>query len=293
MVDVSIVIPAYNEQERIVNCLDNAIRQSLAPCEIIVVDNRSSDATCTLVERFIASHPDSNVKLLHQDEEQGLIPTRNFGFANAKGDVFGRIDADCMLKPDWVETVANLFSRDPQIMGATGPAVYYDMPAKHLGITSDDKIRRLTYRADGGKVLLFGSNMALRASAWRTIKNKVCRDKPDIMHEDIDISLHLIEQGLKTAYCRNLITGVSARRMDTPFPSFRKYMQRFQNTFDAHPGHSRAHDTEYALYALYPPLRALYPIYQRYLHLRHIDPAKQIWSKGQAELCKTASNQTL
>lgn len=284
MVDVSIVIPAYNEQERIVSCLDNAIRQSVAPCEIIVVDNRSSDATCTLVECFIAAHPDSNVKLLHQDEEQGLIATRNFGFEHAKGDVLGRIDADCMLKPDWVETVADIFSKDPQVMGATGPAVYYDMPAKRLGLRNDDRVRRSTYRADDDKVLLFGSNMAVRSSAWKQIKDTVCRDRPDIMHEDIDISLHLIDQGLKTIYCRKMITGVSARRMHTSLSSFRRYMQRFKNTFDAHPNHSRAHDTEDTLYILYPALRALYPLYQKYLQIRGINPAERIWRKEQDAL---------
>ncbi|WEV68939.1 glycosyltransferase family A protein [Bifidobacterium sp. ESL0775] len=281
MVRVSIVIPAYNEQDRIVSCLANAVCQTVAPYEVIVVDNRSTDQTAELVNHFIAENPDSGVRLIRQDQEQGLIPTRNFGFANALGDVFGRIDADCMLKPDWVEVVTDIFDHDPQAMGATGPAVYYDMPAKRLGLEGDNKVRQVTYRADGGKVLLFGSNMAVRASAWQRIKDKVCRDKPDVMHEDIDISLHLIDQGLKTVYSPKMITGVSARRMDTPFSSFRKYMQRFQNTFDAHPNHSRAHDTERTLYALYPALRAFYPVYQKYLVHRDINPAERIWSKEQ------------
>ncbi|MDF7641293.1 glycosyltransferase family A protein [Bifidobacterium sp. ESL0784] len=282
MVKVSIVIPAYNEQDRIVSCLTNAVCQSVAPYEIIVVDNKSNDRTCELVQRFIDRCSDSScVKLVHQDKEQGLIPTRNFGFSVAKGDVYGRIDADCMLKPDWVEVVTKIFERDPSAMGATGPAVYYDMPAKHLGLQGDNKVRKVTYRADNDKVLLFGSNMAVRANAWEKIKGKVCRDKADIMHEDIDISLHLLDQGLKTVYCEKMITGVSARRMDTPFSSFRKYMQRFQNTFDAHPNHTRAHDTEYTLYALYPVLRAFYPIYQNYLVHRCVNPARRIWSKEQ------------
>ncbi|WEV59518.1 glycosyltransferase [Bifidobacterium sp. ESL0728] len=285
MVKVSIVIPAYNEQDRIVSCLTNAVCQSIAPYEVIVVDNKSTDRTCELVQRFIDQHGDSScVKLVHQNNEQGLVPTRNFGFSVAKGDVYGRIDADCMLKPDWVKVVTGIFGHDPSVMGATGPAVYYDMPAKHLGLHGDNKVRKVTYRADNDKVLLFGSNMALRASAWEKIKDKVCRDKPDIMHEDIDISLHLLDQGLKTVYCERMITGVSARRMDTPFSSFRKYMQRFQNTFDAHPNHTRSHDTERTLYALYPMLRAVYPVYQNYLVHKNVNPAQRIWSKEQRTL---------
>lgn len=282
MIRISIVIPAYNEQDRIVNCLANAVCQSVAPYEIIVVDNKSTDRTCELVQRFIdqQSNP-SLIKLVHQDNEQGLVPTRNFGFSVASGDVYGRVDADCMLKPDWVKVVTDIFERDPDAMGATGPAVYYDMPAGRLGLKGDDKVRKITYRADNGKVLLFGSNMAVRASAWEKIKDKVCRDKPDIMHEDIDISLHLLDQGLKTVYCEKMITGVSARRMDSSFSSFRKYMQRFQNTFDAHPNHTRAHDTERTLYVLYPAVRVFYPVYQKYLNHRCVNPARRIWSREQ------------
>lgn len=284
MLKVSIIIPAYNEEAHIVNCLMNAIRQTVAAFEILVVDNRSTDKTPELVEHFIDEHPRSGVRLLSQNDEQGLIPTRNCGFAAASGDVYGRIDADCMLKPDWVQVVTSIFTDDPKAMGATGPAVYYDMPAKHVALEGDDKVRRTTYRADNDQVLLFGSNMALRASAWEAIKHDVCRDKRDVMHEDIDVSLHMMDHKLKTVYSSKMITGVSARRMDTSFSSFHHYMQRFKNTFDAHPGHSRRHNTERTLYALYPALRAFYPVYQKYLGHKDINPAATIWRQEQSKI---------
>ena len=78
MLKVSIIIPARNEKERIVDCLDNATRQTVMPHEVLVVDNRSPAQTVENEERYIAEHPDLPVKLLHQDEEQGLIPTRNY-----------------------------------------------------------------------------------------------------------------------------------------------------------------------------------------------------------------------
>lgn len=192
MLNVSIIIPAWNEAERIRDCLLNATRQTIMPHEVLVVDNRSTDNTCAVVEQFIAEHPEAPVKLLHQNDEQGLIPTRNFGLNAATGDVLGRFDADCMIRPDWVEVVSGIFTEDPAAMGATGPVMYYDMPSRHFGLKGDNSLRKRIYRADGGQPLLFGSNMALRASAWHQIVNEVCRDKADVMHEDIDISLHLM-----------------------------------------------------------------------------------------------------
>lgn len=53
MLNVSIIIPAWNEQDRIADCLTNAIRQTVMPHEVIVVDNRSTDDTTGAVERFM------------------------------------------------------------------------------------------------------------------------------------------------------------------------------------------------------------------------------------------------
>ena len=137
MLNVSIVIPAWNEQERINDCLLNATRQTVMPHEVIVVDNRSTDSTVAVVEQFMKDHPEAPVKLLHQDDEQGLIPTRDYGLNHATGDILGRFDADCMIRPDWVEVVSGIFTEDPDAMGATGPVMYYDLPSRHFGLRGD------------------------------------------------------------------------------------------------------------------------------------------------------------
>lgn len=284
MLSVSIIIPAWNESEHIADCLINATRQTMAAKEILVVDNRSTDDTVDIVRRFIAENPDAHVRLLEQDAEQGLIPTRNFGFDHATGDILGRVDSDSMLRPDWVEVVSGIFTEDKAAMGASGPVAYYDMPAAKFGSRADNAIRSKIYRADKGKTLLFGSNMAIRATAWDIVRHQVCRDKQDIMHEDIDLSLHLIGNGLKTVYSPRMVVGMSARRMDTSAKSFLAYMRRFHNTFNAHPEHTRAIKPEYFLTAMYPILHASYPAYQRYLKSHAIDPAERVWIGQQMKL---------
>lgn len=286
MLTVSIVIPAWNEEARIADCLRNATRQTVPAREVIVVDNRSTDHTRRIVQRFIDEHPLAHVVLLEQDAEQGLIPTRNYGLEHAVGDVLGRVDADSMLKPDWVEIVSGIFTEDPRAMGATGPVLYYDMPAPRIGLRGDDLIRRTVYRADGRHHLLFGSNMALRAAAWQAIRGEVCRDAEDVMHEDVDLSLHLLGKGLDTVYSPRMIVGMSARRMDTSLTSFSSYMRRFKNTFDAHPRHWRTRKPEYTLFAMYPALHLFYPVYQKYLERRDINPAERVWLREQMALAR-------
>ena len=272
MLNVSIVIPAWNEQERINDCLLNATRQTVMPHEVIVVDNRSTDSTVAVVEQFMKDHPEAPVKLLHQDDEQGLIPTRDYGLNHATGDILGRFDADCMIRPD--------------AMGATGPVMYYDLPSRHFGLRGDNSTRKRIYRADDGQPLLFGSNMALRATAWREIADEVCQDKADVMHEDIDISLHLLGKDLKTVYCPRMIAGISARRMDTSPASFLNYMRRFKNTFNAHPQHYRKHKPEILITALYPVMHLLYPVWQKVLNTADINPAEAAWINEQMELAE-------
>lgn len=231
---VSVVIPAYNEESVIRQCLIAAVYQSVPADQIIVIDNKSTDRTRKIVRQMQQEYPESPIILLQQNDEQGLIPTRNFGFNHASGDIIGRIDADSVLEPDWVEQVQKAFM-DTSISAATGPVVYYDMPMRRFGLKADDRMRQLMLRlAKHQYHFLFGSNMALRRSAWEQIRSETCRDEKDEMHEDIDLSLHLAEHELKVQYVPAMVSGMSARRLEDSPRDYRYYVTRFERTYKAH-----------------------------------------------------------
>ncbi|BCI90958.1 hypothetical protein NIIDMKKI_61640 [Mycobacterium kansasii] len=129
---VAIVIPAYNEGRIIGRCLESCIAQTSAPDEIIVVNNKSTDDTLAVVRRYQRRHRQLNIRLLEQNDHQGLIPTRNHGFDHARSDVIGRIDADTVIADDWVATIRRRFA-NPAVAAATGPVFYHDMPLQRLG----------------------------------------------------------------------------------------------------------------------------------------------------------------
>ncbi len=231
---VSIVIPAFNEESVIRQCLIAAVYQSVPADEIIVVDNKSKDRTAKIVRQMQLEYPESPIILLSQHKEQGLIPTRNFGLDHARSDILGRIDADSVLEPDWVEQVQKAF-KDPSVQAATGPVVYYDMPMRRFGLKADDKMRQLMLKlAKHQYHFLFGSNMAMRRSAWETIREETCRDEKDEMHEDIDLSLHLADHELKVQYWPQMVSGMSARRLEDSPRDYRYYVTRFDRTYKAH-----------------------------------------------------------
>ncbi|WP_229230983.1 glycosyltransferase [Sinomonas cyclohexanicum] len=267
---VSIVIPAYNEESVIRQCVTAAIYQSVPAHEIIVVDNMSKDSTAQIVRQLQAEYPESRISLLTQDAEQGLIPTRNFGLDHATGDVLGRIDADSLLEPDWVEEVQRAFA-DRNVQAATGPVIYYDMPMRRFGLKADDKVRQLLLKLSRHEYhFLFGSNMALRRSAWEAIRARTCRDERDEMHEDIDLSLHLAEQGLRIQYWPEMVSGMSARRLEDSPKDYRYYVQRFDRTYKAH---------NIKKIALRAPMAVIFSVYYPAKLLRAIHAANQPLAK--------------
>ncbi|MDR2748991.1 MAG: glycosyltransferase [Bifidobacteriaceae bacterium] len=265
MNSVSIIIPVFNEEDVIANCLRACLQQKVLPKEIIVVNNNSTDNTEHIVEHFVASHKKGSLVKTITHKEQGLIGTRNKGFSVAKGDIYARIDADTYIRGDWVKNLQEAFV-DPEIMGVSGPVLYYDMPFGKFGLKADLIMRRIVLSLNKKYKFLFGSNMAIRATAWEKIKKKACLDKEDLFHEDIDLSLHLKEANLKIEFVSNLVAGISARRMSSPPREYHNYVKRFSRTYNAHNVKAFGKKTpEYILMSIYPPLHILHKSYEKRL----------------------------
>lgn len=241
MPSVSIVIPAYNEEKTIERCVRSCFAQTKPALEIIVVNNKSTDATTNVVRRLQREFAGAKteLRLLQQNRTQGITPTRNHGMKAAHGDVIGRIDADSMLDPGWVAAVEAGFG-DASVAAASGPVVYHDMPAKNFGFRADNSARTLYDKLAKTHRWLFGSNMAVRASVWRQIAPELCLDEADLMHEDIDAALHLHAAGFRVVYLPEMIGGMSARRLEDSPKDFYDYVMRYERTYQHHDVSSRS-----------------------------------------------------
>jgi glycosyltransferase involved in cell wall biosynthesis len=230
---ISIVIPAYNEERTIRACVVAAIEQTEPADEIIVVNNKSTDSTAKMLKALKTEFPDAPLIIVDQNDEQGITPTRNAGFNAATSEVIGRIDADSILEPEWVAVVKRIFS-DPTVGAATGPMIYYDMPLRRFGARADDNMRRALLKLTKDYHFVFGSNMAIRASAWHDIRDHVCNDADKEMHEDLDLGIHLYDRGHKIVYGSKMVSGMSARRLDANPKDYLRYVRRWEKTYDHH-----------------------------------------------------------
>lgn len=116
----SLIIPCYNEAALLPACFAAIQAQTVPPDEILVIDNNSTDKTAKIARKY------PGVRVI-RERQQGLIPSRNRGFNEAKGDILARIDADARIDPDWVERIKHHFEHEP-IDGITGLGVTDMLP---------------------------------------------------------------------------------------------------------------------------------------------------------------------
>lgn len=247
---ISIVIPVYNEEERLASCLRSIANQRVKPYEVIVVDNNSADASRRIASRF------PFVRLLNEPL-QGVVHARNRGFQAARGEIIGRIDADTILPTDWTKRVTAIFG-DPAIAAASGAPHYYDFAVSGIADRIDHILRaRLSVKLAGDN-FLWGSNMAVRRSAWRRVTSRLCSQNG--IHEDFDLAIHLQEMGFKVTYEPTLIAHVSSRRIDTGFLAYASYSLVSPRTYAYHRLNSRRHmyPVIAATWICYLPGRLLY-----------------------------------
>jgi glycosyltransferase involved in cell wall biosynthesis len=254
---VGIVIPAYNEEDTIRACVLAALDQTVPADEIIVVDNKSTDMTAEILRELAEEFPHAPLIVLQQNEAQGITPARNMGFDAVTSDVIGRIDSDSVLEPNWVEETKKVFL-DEDVHAATGPVIYYDMPLRRYMARADDSARRAISKLVKQYQFLFGTNMALRRHVWETVRSEICLDADREMFEDIDLSVHIVDEGFKIVYAPTMVAGMSSRRADDSPSDFLAYVRRFDKTYDHH-GLTQAalRIPQWAYLGIYPVAKSL------------------------------------
>jgi len=223
-VKISVIIPAYNEERQIAECLKCVINQIESPNEIIVIDNNSTDNTTQIAKSF-------GVKIV-EEKKQGMIPARNRGFNEAKGDIIARTDADVRVPPDWIKQIKMTFTDDKNLLGLSGPAHFYD---GHHFIQHKSWPSQFVVQSAVSKTMkhdaLYGPNMALTKKAWNMIKHEVCQNDKTV-HEDMDLAIHLAEHG-KIVFNPSLIVQTSFRRWKKLYTYF-GYPYKYLTTIEQH-----------------------------------------------------------
>ena len=108
-VKVSVIIPVYNAEKYLEQCLDSVIHQSLYEIEVICVDDGSSDKSMEILERYQKKDPRITV---FKQSNSGVGSARNSGLKRANGEFVVFLDSDDFYMPGALEKLYNISTRD-------------------------------------------------------------------------------------------------------------------------------------------------------------------------------------
>lgn len=103
---LSIIVPVYNVENYIVQCLASLVNQTEKRIEIILIDDGSQDKSGKLCDEFAAKHSEMNIKVIHQ-ENVGLSAARNCGIGVAKAKYITFLDSDDYVSDDFAKLLVN------------------------------------------------------------------------------------------------------------------------------------------------------------------------------------------
>jgi hypothetical protein len=160
----SVVIAARNEESRIQACIEHLLAQRGVDCEIIIVDDRSSDATSTILSKLSKQYPHVRVKRIETlpDGWLGKCHACHLGASLATGDWILFTDADCWLTPDVIvravaagTRVSSVSLRAWYLLFLTSLVNWFsgvnrDRRGSYLGIGAFNLVRMAAYRECGG-----------------------------------------------------------------------------------------------------------------------------------------------
>lgn len=106
----SIIIPVYNVERYLSQCLESILQQTYQDFELILVDDGSKDGSGIIGDEYAARYPDK-IKVCHIDN-QGVLHARLYGLKMAIGDIVLFVDSDDCLRYDALELVKERFCSD-------------------------------------------------------------------------------------------------------------------------------------------------------------------------------------
>lgn len=119
---ISIVVPCFNSAGSLAETLSSALNQTAKPCEIVVADDGSTDASAQVASSF-----GSSVKVVRQTN-QGVSVARNTGFRGTSGDYVMFLDSDDLLSPNALAELSKAVERSPGSSAVMSYASFEDRP---------------------------------------------------------------------------------------------------------------------------------------------------------------------
>lgn len=158
---VSVIVPVYNSEPYLADCIESIIGQTYKELEIILIDDGSSDNSGTICDEYAAK--DNRICVLHQTN-LGVSAARNSGLERAAGEWISFIDSDDTLEPDMYELLLRLAGEYNADIAHCG---YKHIVGEEIRLVHDTK-EKIRQETDEALKCLIGSRLFV-GSLWNKI----------------------------------------------------------------------------------------------------------------------------
>lgn len=201
MNSVSIIVPIYNVEPYLRQCVDSILGQTFRDFELILVDDGSPDGCPAICDEYAEKDP--RVRVIHK-ENGGLSSARNAGLDIAQGEYIAFVDSDDWVQPGYLERLLDAIQNNGADMAMCGVEKFWPEESRAEQFPLSNQI--LAY---GESVSLLVSSAWYHAVAWNKLYSKRLFDKlrfPDgYLHEDEAIFHHIIHQCNQVAMIEDVL----------------------------------------------------------------------------------------
>jgi alpha-1,3-rhamnosyltransferase len=189
-IKVTVVVPSYNHEEYIGQCLNSIINQTLKPSQLLVIDDGSKDNSVKTIEKILQNCPfpyDFYVR-----ENKGLCKTLNEGLEKSTGDFFAYLGSDDIWLPNFLENRTNSLLKNPSGVLAFGHCHIINLNNEVIGNTVD--LANYDFPTTR-EMLLYGFPPSSPTVVYRKKFLEKHQWNPNIKLEDYDLYLRLCAEG--------------------------------------------------------------------------------------------------
>lgn len=205
---ISVIIPAYNVERYIGDCLDSVLSQQGVDMEIIVVNDGSSDATMSVIDAYASRH--ACIKAV-SSEHSGPSAARNLALGLCRGEWIAMVDGDDILAPGALKLMLDIASANGNIDIVAGR--YRDFTdTLSLADRSGMHTARILSGQEAAEIMLYqNAPHTINPSLWgKLFRSSVWRDKrltEGLIYEDLELVPQLCAATARIAVTDDIVYG--------------------------------------------------------------------------------------
>lgn len=242
MSNISILIPAYNVEKYIGECIESVLQQDFKDFEIICVDDASTDNTLSILEQYASL--DVRIRIYRHEVNKGQSAARNLAFSHATGEYVYMLDADDKICDGALCSLYEICKKDK--LDVVGFETFQFMDDESL--TNKLPAKMIQYRdtevLDGAQALIYCMENEVFSLSVPTFmmrreylkEIKLCFEE-GILHEDVGYIFELITRAKRIRFLHNIyfkrrVRANSTMTMGFTDKNIEGYIKSFLTSFE-------------------------------------------------------------